>query len=37
MHEIMQRFSSVAAETRNAENSSQDETEKLSHTASIPL
>ena len=35
MHEIMQRFSSVAAESRTAENSSQDETEKLSHTASI--
>ena len=33
VHEIMQRFSSVAAETRNAENPSQDETEKLSHTA----
>jgi signal transduction histidine kinase len=36
MHEIMQRFSSVAGESRTAENSSQDETEKLSHTASIP-
>jgi signal transduction histidine kinase len=35
MHEIMQRFSSVAAESRTAENSSQDETEKLSHAASI--
>ena len=35
MHEIMQRFSSVAAESRPAENSSQDETEKLSHAASI--
>ena len=35
MHEIMQRFSSVAAECRTAENSSQDETENLSHTASI--
>jgi len=34
VHEIMQRFSSVAAESRNAENSSQDETEKLSHAAS---
>ena len=33
VHEIMQRFSSVAAESRNAENSSQDETEKLSHAA----
>jgi signal transduction histidine kinase len=31
MHEVMQRFSSVAAEARSAENSSQDETEKLSH------
>ncbi len=35
MHEIMQRFSSVAAESRTAENSSQDETEKLSHSPSI--
>jgi signal transduction histidine kinase len=35
MHEIMQRFSSVAAESRTAENSSQDETEKLSHSSSI--
>ena len=34
MHEIMQRFSSVAAEIRTAENLSQDETLKLSHTAS---
>ncbi|HEY3770242.1 MAG TPA: hypothetical protein VGN44_16335 [Candidatus Angelobacter sp.] len=34
MHEIMQRFSSVAAEIRAAENSSQDETEKLSHAVS---
>jgi signal transduction histidine kinase len=34
VHEIMQRFSSVAAESRNAENSSHDETEKLSHAAS---
>jgi signal transduction histidine kinase len=32
MREIMQRFSSVAAEMRTAENSSQDETDKLSHT-----
>ena len=30
MHEIMQRFSSVAAEIRSAENSSQDETVELS-------
>jgi signal transduction histidine kinase len=35
MHEIMQRFSSVAAEARAAENSSQDETEKPSHASSI--
>lgn len=35
MHEIMQRFSSVASESRTAENLSQDETEKLSHSASI--
>lgn len=34
MHEIMQRFSSVASEIRNAENSSQDETDQLSHAAS---
>jgi signal transduction histidine kinase len=34
MHEIMQRFSSVAAEIRMAENSSQDETVNLSHVAS---
>ncbi|MBZ5506502.1 MAG: hypothetical protein LAO78_13670 [Acidobacteriia bacterium] len=34
MHEIMQRFSSVAAEARSAENSSQDETDKPSHTLS---
>jgi signal transduction histidine kinase len=34
MHEIMQRFSSVAAELRTAENSSQDETGNLSHAAS---
>ena len=33
MHEIMQRFSSVAAELRAAENSSQDETKNLSHAA----
>jgi signal transduction histidine kinase len=32
MREIMQRFSSVAAEMRTAENSSQDETDDLSHT-----
>jgi signal transduction histidine kinase len=31
MHEVMQRFSSVAAEAKNSENSSQDETKKLSH------
>jgi signal transduction histidine kinase len=31
MREIMQRFSSVAAEMRTAENSSQDETDKPSH------
>jgi signal transduction histidine kinase len=35
MHEIMQRFSSVAAEIRTAENSSQGETEKQSHALSI--
>ncbi|HEY2392104.1 MAG TPA: hypothetical protein VGK22_13110 [Candidatus Angelobacter sp.] len=34
MHEIMQRFSSVASEIRNAENSSQGETDQLSHAAS---
>ena len=34
MHEIMQRFSSVAAEIRTSENSSQDETGKLSHMTS---
>lgn len=34
MHEIMQRFSSVAAEIRTSENPSQDETGKLSHAAS---
>lgn len=34
MHEIIQRFSSVAAEIRMAENSSQDETDKLSQTPS---
>jgi hypothetical protein len=34
MHEIMQRFSSVASEIRNTENSSQDETDQLSHVAS---
>jgi hypothetical protein len=34
MHEIMQRFSSVAAEIRSAENSSQGETDKPSHTLS---
>ena len=34
MHEIMQRFSSVAAEVRNAENSSHDETDQLSHLSS---
>jgi hypothetical protein len=34
MHEIMQRFSSVASEIRNTENSSQDETDQLSHAAS---
>lgn len=35
MHEIMQRFSSLAAETRSAENSSHDETSRPSHTLSI--
>ncbi|HZI58072.1 MAG TPA: hypothetical protein VFF39_14920 [Verrucomicrobiae bacterium] len=34
MHEIMQRFSSVAAEIRSAENSSQGETDKSSHAPS---
>lgn len=34
MHEIMQRFSSVASEIRNAENSSHDETDQLSHLTS---
>jgi signal transduction histidine kinase len=34
MHEVMQRFSSVAAEVRSAENSSQDETDKLSQPTS---
>jgi signal transduction histidine kinase len=34
MHAIMQRFSSVAAEARAAENSSHDETDNLSHTLS---
>ena len=34
MHEIMQRFSSVAAEIRSAENSSQGETDKPSHATS---
>lgn len=31
MHEIMQRFSSIAVEMQVAEKQSQDETEKLSH------
>lgn len=33
MHEIMQRFSSLAVETQAAEKQSQDETSKLSHLA----
>jgi signal transduction histidine kinase len=37
MHEIMQRFSSLAAEMQAAEKQSQDETPKLSHmTVSAP-
>jgi signal transduction histidine kinase len=32
IHEIMQRFSSVAADVRSSENSSQDETKVLSQT-----
>ncbi|MGZ7100354.1 MAG: hypothetical protein ACXVJ8_17925, partial [Candidatus Angelobacter sp.] len=32
IHEITQRFSSVAAEVRATENSSQDETKMPSHT-----
>ena len=35
MHEIMQRFSSLAAEVRSTENSSHDETNRPSHTLSI--